>query len=103
MVSEAHTSAHVRLKALRNIATKNGTKSVYFGIDEKKGDRKMHMKRRTANAAPVLSAIFQYCHVFKRTLSTPPQNNSITRLSFTQEAQSKLRKQRVLSSGHSRY
>ena len=43
MVSEAHTSAHVRLKALRNIATKNGTRSVYFGIEEKKGDRKMHM------------------------------------------------------------
>ena len=36
MVSEAHTSAHVRLKALRNIATKNGTRSVYFGIEEKK-------------------------------------------------------------------
>jgi DNA-directed RNA polymerase len=86
MVSEAHTSAHVRLKALRNIATKNGTRSVYFGIEEKKGDRKMHMKRRTSNAAPVLSAIFQYCHVFQKDTQYTTPKNSITRLSFTDEA-----------------
>ena len=86
MVSEAHTSAHVRLKALRNIATKNGTKSVYFGIEEKKGDRKMHMKRRTSNAAPVLSAIFQYCYVFQKDTQYTTPKNSITRLSFTDEA-----------------
>jgi DNA-directed RNA polymerase len=86
MVSEAHTSAHIRLKALRNIATKNGTKSVYFGIEEKKGDRKMHMKRRTSNAAPVLSAIFQYCHVFQKDTQYTTPKNSITRLSFTDEA-----------------
>jgi DNA-directed RNA polymerase len=86
MVSEAHTSAHIRLKALRNIATKNGTKSVYFGIEEKKGDRKMHMKRRTSNAAPVLSAIFQYCHVFQKDTQYTTPKNSFTRLSFTDEA-----------------
>ena len=86
MVSEAHTSAHVRLKALRNIATKNGTKSVYFGIEEKKGDRKMHMKRRTANAAPVLSAIFEHCNVFQKDTQYTTPKNSITRLSFTDEA-----------------
>ena len=86
MVSEAHTSAHIRLKALRNISIKNGTRSVYFGIEEKKGDRKMHMKRRTSNAAPVLSAIFQYCHVFQKDTQYTTPKNSITRLSFTDEA-----------------
>lgn len=86
MVSDTHTSAHIRLKALRNIATKNGTKSVYFGIEEKKGDRKMHMKRRTSNAAPVISAIFQHCHVFQKDTQFTTPTNSITRLSFTDEA-----------------
>ena len=92
MVSEAHTSAHIRLKALRNIATKNGTKSIYFGIEEKKGDRKMHMKRRTSNAAPVLSAIFQYCHVFQKDTQYTTPKNSITRLSFTDEAMRQIEK-----------
>ena len=87
MVSKTHTSAHVRLKALRNIATKNGTKSVYFGISETKADRKMHKKRRTANSAPVLSAIFQYCNVFQKDTQYTTPKNSITRLSFTDEAQ----------------
>ena len=59
---------------------------VYFGIEEKKGDRKMHMKRRTSNAAPVLSAIFQYCHVFQKDTQYTTPKNSITRLSFTDEA-----------------
>jgi len=92
MVSEAHTSAHIRLKALRSIATKNGTKSIYFGTVEKKGDRKMHLKRRTANAAPVLSAIFQHCHIFEKDTQFTTPTNSITRLAFTQEAQEQLEK-----------
>jgi len=91
-VSEAHSSPAIRLKALRNIATKNGTKSVYFGIEEKKGDRRKHLQRRTSNAAPVISAIFQHCNVFRKETEYTTPTNSITRLSFTDEAISELEK-----------
>ena len=87
MVCETHSSASVRMKALRNITLKNGAKSVYFGVVEKIGDRKMHMKRRTANAAPIISAIFQHCHVFQKDTQFTTPTNSITRLAFTDEAQ----------------
>ena len=96
MVTKANSSADVRLKSLRNIATKNGTKSTYFGVYNKKGDYAIRKKRRTANAAPVLSAIFQYCNIFlKDTIYTTPQN-SITRLAFTEQALEQLENSREI-------
>ena len=103
MVSEAHTSAHIRLKALRNIATKNGTKSVYFGIEEKKGDRKMHMKRGHPTPPQFYQLSLSIVMSSKRTRSTPPPRTPLRGFRLLMRPCDRLRKAKSISNGHNRY
>jgi len=92
MVSKTHSSAAVRLKSLRNIATKNGVKSLYFGIAKDKSERRQHHRRRVSSSGPILSAVMQHCEIFEKTTVMTKANMSKTTLSFTPEAEAALEK-----------
>ena len=88
-VSKAHTSPAVRLKALRNMATKNGFHSLYFGTAKTSKEKLALSKRRAFNAGPILSAILHYCNIFeKSTTKTKVKKSWISRtqLAFTAQA-----------------
>lgn len=97
-VTAAHTSPRYRLKALRIIAEKNGTRSLNFGIAKTRAERQALKERRAKLAAPVLSNVLEFSEVFDKTLVVEGMNNTSLKLSFTEEAQEQLEKsQRYLS------
>ena len=97
-VTAAHTSPAYRLKALRIIAEKNGTRSLNFGTAKTRAERQALKERRAKLAAPILSTVLEFSEVFDKNLITEGKNNTSLKLTFTEEAQEQLeRSERYLS------
>lgn len=89
-VEEAHSSREVRIKALRNITMKNGFRSLNFGVYNDQKSRQNMKNRRIHYSAPVISAVLKFCAIFEKITEFEGRNNSISRIVFTEEAQSSL-------------
>lgn len=92
MTSETNSSPDARLKSLRVISTKNGTKSLYFGIKSKKGDQRKTLLRRKSNAGPVLNAVIKYCDLFEKVTVRDSTKNTRSFMELTDRAVDELEK-----------
>jgi DNA-directed RNA polymerase len=92
MVSKTQSSPEVRLKSIRNITTKNGFSSLWFGVDKDHGGKRLNLRRKSSNASPVLSAVLEHCNIFEKRTETVSKISRKSSLVFTEEAELELKK-----------